>query len=157
MLETDRAGEDPDIKFFRDNNPAIDFFAGTKDPVGKLKQFYSSNKSNQMAFEFLVAGDLLKHNIGAVLSLLPDFEKHGYENFPMAVEEALMIYVARTGDPDKLLSSYSIRSGTVAIFKDFNSLLANVDSKTERMRQVSKYRNTYWYYILFSSPYATKQ
>ena len=157
MLEADRAGDDPDIKFFRSNNPEVDFFAETKDPVRKLSRFYSSNHDNKMAFEFLVAGHLLKHNVGALIKLLPDFKSHGYDKFPRAVEEALMIYVARTGDPDKFLSAYTISSGTLERFKDFSSLISNVESRSERMRKVSKYKDTYWYYILFSSPYATKK
>ena len=110
-----------------------------------------------MAFEFLVAGHLLKHNIGAVVPLLPDFEKHGFDKFPKAVEEALMIYVARTNDPNHVLRNYSISSGTVERFKDFNSLASSVESKAERKKVLSKYKDTYWYYILFSSPYARKK
>jgi len=157
MLEENRAGEDPDIKFFRENNPEVDFFAETKDPVRKLSRFYSSNHGNQMAFEFLVAGQLLKHNVGGVVRLLPDFQNHGYDHFPRAVEEALMIYVTRTGDPDKLLSPYSISTGTMERFRDFTSSIANVKNRSERMRLVSRYKDSYWYYILFSSPYVQKR
>lgn len=157
MLEADKAGEDPDIKFFRSNNPEVDFFAETKDPVRKLARFYSSNHSNKMAFDFLVAGHLLKHNVGALIKLLPDFKSHGYDNFPKAVEEALMIYVTRTGDPNKFLSSYSISPEAIDSFRDFSSLISNVDSRSERMRKAYKYKDTYWYYILFTSPYASKK
>jgi hypothetical protein len=157
MLEAGRAGEHPDIKFFRINDPVYDFFAGTKNPVGKLAKFYSSNRDNHMAFQFLVAGHLLKHNIGAVVTLLPEFEKHGFEKFPRAVEEALMIYVARTNDPNQNLRNYSISSGTVERFKEFNSLASETESKAERMKVLSKYKDTYWYYLLFSSPYASKK
>lgn len=157
MLKDGRAGEDPDIRFFRINDPAIDFFAGTKNPVGKLAIFYRNNRNNHMAFEFLVAGHLMKHNIGAMVSLLPDFEKHGHEKFPKAVEEALMVYVARTKDPNHVLSNYSISSGTVERFREFNTMASDVESKAERMKLLSKYKDTYWYYILFSSPYASKK
>jgi len=157
MLETGSTEKNPDIKFFRINDPDRDFFAGTKDPVAKLAKFYSSNGDNRMAFEFLVAGHLMKHNIGAVIVHLSDFEKHGFDQFPRAVEEALMIYVARTKDPSHILRNYSISSGTVERFKDFNSLVSNVESKAERMKVLSKYKDTYWFYILFSSPYASKK
>lgn len=157
MLENNQAGEDPDIKHFRNNNPDTDFFAGTKDPVLKIKRFYISTKSNNMAFEFLVAGHLLKHNVGAVVNLVPEFKNHGHEAFPRAVEEALMIYVARSGKQTSILSDYGISKTTVEDFKDFNKLLGSAEGKVERMKKVSKYKNTYWFYILFSSPYANKK
>ncbi len=157
MLENNQADEDPDIRFFRINNPSVDFFAGTKDPLRKLKMFYSSNRSNNIAFEFLVAGYLLEHNVGAVVALLPQFKQQGHERFPKAVEEALMIYLSRSGSNPSVLSNYAISKNTVEEFKDFSSLIANLDSRAERMKKVSKYKNTYWYYILFSSPYATKK
>ncbi len=157
MLKNNEAGEDPDIRFFRSNNPDKDFFAGTKDPVKKLAFFYRYNKDNNMAFELLLAGYLLKHNIGAVVFLLPEFRNQGFEKFPIAVEEALMIYLARTGTSLSSLTDYSISKSTLERFNDFSKLIANVDSQAERMKRVSKYKNTYWYYILFSSPYASKK
>ena len=154
MLENNLLVDNQDIKFFRANNPAVDFFAGTKDPHRKLLKFYSSNPGNNMAFEFLVAGYLLKHNIGGVVALLPQFKKQGHEIFPKAVEEVLMIYVSRQGSNSSALSDYAISKNTVDEFSDFSNLVANVDSQAERMKRVSKYKHTYWYYILFSSPYA---
>ena len=154
MHENNLLGDNPYIKFLRANNPDVDFFAGTRDPHRKLLMFYSSNASNKMAFEFLVAGYLLKHNLAGVLTLLPQFKKHGYETFPKAVEEALMIYVSRKGSNSSDLSDYAISRSTVEEFNDFSKLIANVDGKAERMKRVSKYKHTYWYYILFSSPYA---
>ncbi|MBE9517706.1 MAG: hypothetical protein IMY68_04020, partial [Bacteroidetes bacterium] len=154
MLEDNLFGDDPDIKRFRINNPTIDFFAGTKEPHQKLKMFYSSNASNNMAFEFLVAGYLLKHNIGGVVALLPQFKKQGYETFPKAVEEALMIYLSRKGSNTSALSGHVISKNTVEEFTEFSKLFAEVDSQAERRKRVSKYKHTYWYYILFSSPYA---
>jgi len=112
---------------------------------------------SDFAARFLVAGYLLEHNVGAVVALLPQFKQHGHERFPRAVEEALMIFVSRSGTNSSILSNFAISKNTVEEFKDFSSLIANVDSKAERMRKVSKYKNTYWYYILFSSPYATKK
>ncbi len=156
MLENNQSDDDPEISFLRANNPSVDFFAGTKYPVQKLKIFYRSTKNNNMAFEFLIASYLLQHNIGTVVFMLPEFKDHGFEQLPRAVEEALMIYLAKGGD-GSLLSGYSVRSSTLEKFKDFNNLTASAGSRAERMQRVSKYKNTYWYYILFSSPYATKK
>ena len=156
MIESKQLDDDPDIRFFRMNNPSNDFFAGTRDPHQKLMLFYSLNGNNDAAFEFLVASYLLQHNLGGVVALLPQFKAHGHETFPKAVEEALMIYLSRGGSNSSALTDYAISKNTVEEFRDFNKLLANVDSKAERMKKASKYKNTYWYYLLFSSPYAKK-
>lgn len=110
-----------------------------------------------MAFEFLVASYLLQHNIEAVVTLLPEFKNQGHEKCPKAVEEALMIYMAKTGRNIPALSDCPISEGTVESFTDFSKLVDKGRGKTERMAMVSKYKNTYWYYIVFSSPYATKK
>lgn len=157
LLERDEAGEDTDIRRFRENNPANDFFAGTKNPVQKIRLFYGGNRNNNMAFEYLIAGHLMKHNIGSVVFLLSEFKKQGYEKYPRAVEEALMIYMLRTGGNNTSQLDFSISKETVDRFTDFNTLMSKAESKSDRMMQVSKYRNTYWYYILFSSPYVTKK
>lgn len=155
-IEYNTIGEDPDIKFFRENDPDFDFFAGTEDPVKKIRYFFYGNRSNKMAFDLLIAGNLLKHNVGAVLTQLPEFKKQGYENFPRAVEEALLIYIVRSKNfnPDQM--DYSISKSTVDRFNEFNKLMASGKTKAEKKALVSEYRNTYWYYILFSSPYASK-
>ncbi len=92
-----------------------------------------------------------------MVSLVPQFKNHGHESFPRAVEEALMVYVAKGGTQTSILSDYAISKTTVEEFKDFNKLLGSVESKAERMKKVSKYKNTYWFYLLFSSPYANKK
>lgn len=156
MIDSKQLGEDPEIRFFRMNNPEIDFFAGTRNPHQKLLLFYRSNPNNNVAFEFLVASYLLQHKLGGLVTLLPQFKKQGHETFPKAVEEALMIYVSKSGGNSSVLSDYAISKTTVEEFRDFNKLIANADSKAERMRKVSKYKDSYWFYILFSSPYAKK-
>ena len=110
-----------------------------------------------MAFEFLIASYLLIHNVGGVIGLLPEFEKFGYKKLPKAVEEAVLIYLARTGKSHPAMSDYSVSNRTVESFRDFSSMVENAESMREKMNKVSKYRNTYWYYVLFSSPYAQKK
>jgi len=157
MLESNNEGEDADIKSFRSNNPDVDFYAGVKDPVLKLSNFYISNRGNNMAFEYLVAAYLLQHNLGAVVNLLPEFVNQGHEKLPKALEEALVIYLAKTGRNIYGMDDYPISERTVERFTDFSKLVEKGRNRAERMAMVSKYKNTYWYYIVFSSPYAAKK
>ena len=111
-----------------------------------------------MAFEFLVAGYLLEHNIGACgFSCFPSSNNMAMKNFPGLWKRHMMIYRVQKRNRSFNPVQYSISKSTVDGFKDFSELIANVESKAERMRIVSKYKNTYWYYILFTSPYANKE
>ncbi len=156
MIDNKTFQNDPQIRFFLENNPEGDFSAGTKNPVEKLATFYRFNPSNHMAFEFLVAGYLLKHDVGNVMSLLPQFRNFGYKKLPVAVEEAIMIYLLRTNSKSMFLAGYKISQETENAFREFNTLMAKGATMSERKANVSNYRTTYWYYVLFSSPYATK-
>lgn len=109
-----------------------------------------------MAFEFLVASYLLQHQLGNVVNYIPDFKKFGYEKLPRVVEEAMLIYLTRTQSDNSLLVGYSISRSTIEEFQDFSRLMSSTKSRTERMNKVSKYKNTYWYYIFFTSPFASK-
>lgn len=157
MIENNTILNDQAIQSFIINNPETDFFAETKNPARKIMTFYTSNPDNNMAFEFLVASYLLQHQIGNLLNHLPGFRKFGYENLPRAVEEALLIYLARTNTDTLPMAGYSIRQETIEEFRDFSNLMVSAQSMAERVKKVSKYRNTYWYYVLISSPYASKK
>ncbi|MBN2697492.1 MAG: hypothetical protein JXR52_01595 [Bacteroidales bacterium] len=155
MIETNTVVEDPAINSFILNNPETDFFALTSDPTRKLMTFYSHNPDNKMAFEYLVAGYLLHHQISRVADLLPGFRHLGYEKLPRTVEEAMLIYLARAKPDKHFLADYSISKKTMEDFTDFSKLVLSGKTREEQMLNVSPYTDTYWYYFLFSSPYAS--
>ena len=157
MIENNSARDNQTIQSFIINNPETDFVAETKNPTRKLMTFYSTNPDNNMAFEFLIASYLLQHQIGNVLIHLPDFRIFGYEKLPRAVEEAILICLARTHSDTFPMPGYSISQETIEEFRDFSNLMVSTQSMAEGIRKVSKYRNTYWYYVLISSPYASKK
>ena len=156
MIENNTACDDLAIQSFIVNNPETDFFAQTKNPTQKLRTFYSSNLNNNMAFEFLVASYLLQHKVGNVMNQLPGFRRFGYEKLPRVVEEAMLIYLARTRADNPPLAGYSISQSTIEEFQDFSRLVASTEDRAERKNKAAKYRNTYWYYVFFTSPYASK-
>ena len=156
MVENNTVQDDQSIGAFILNNPNTDFFASTARPTRKLSDFYRNNLNNNMAFEFLMASYLLQHKIGNVVDRLPEFRKFGYEMLPRAVEEAMLIYVAKKPEESQLMEGYSVRMKTLEEFRDFSNLVSKGESRAEKINNASKYKNTYWYYIMFSSPYASK-
>ncbi len=156
MIENNTAGDDLAIQAFIQNDPKVDFFAQTRNPTAKLTAFYVNNPENQMAFEFLIASYLLQHKLGNVAVHLPTFRKFGYGRLPRAVEEAMLVYITRTPESKLPVAGYSVSQRSWEEFQDFSRLMSSTRDRDERIIKVSKYRNTYWYYITLSSPYATK-
>jgi hypothetical protein len=157
MIENNTTRDNQTIQSFINNNPETDVFEESTNPTRKIMTFYSSNPENKMAFEFLVASYLLQHKIGNVLIHLPGFRHFGYEKLPRAVEEAVLIYLARTNTEALPMAGFTISQETIEEFRDFSELMVSTKNKAEGVKKVSKYRNTYWYYVLISSPYASKK
>ncbi len=156
MIENKSAGDLEAVKYFRLNNPVHDFFAETSNPTRKLLNFYTNNQNNKMAFEFLIASYLMQHKIGSVIYHIGDFKRFGYEGLPRAVEEAALIYMSSKEADAALLADYSVSVKTLEEFREFGTLMANATSKVQQMEKTAKYRNTYWFYLMFTSPNATK-
>lgn len=157
MIENNTADADPEIQSYIANNPETDYFASTKHPTEKILAFYNSNRDNKMAFEYLIASYLLQHELGKVVNRLQGFRDLGYKKLPDAVEEALLIYVTKKKEEDPKLTGFSVNAKKIEEFKDFSELVLDGKSRAEGMENASKYRNTYWYYVLFTSPYASQQ
>ncbi len=146
----------PYIQAFTENDPEDDFFPSPSNPIQGLTYFYIVNPNNRAAFEFVMASHLLKHQVGPVISHIKDFKRFGYSQLPRSIEEAVMIYLNQTKSKSLDLAGYNIRLETVSEFKDFTQLIATSNSRSEAKDRVAKYRHTYWYYIMYSSPYAKK-
>lgn len=146
----------PSIRAFTENNPEDDFFPSPSNPIQGLTYFNIVNPTNRAAFEFLMASNLLKHQLGPVISHIKDFQRFGYSHLPRSIEEAVMIYINQTKSTSLDLAGYNIRPETVSEFKDFTQLIATSKSRSEAKDRVAKYRQTYWYYIMYSSPYVKK-
>lgn len=157
LIEEGDIQNNPLIQSFIINDPKSDFFATTARPVDKIRNFYRSNPNNNVAFEFLMASYLLKHQLEDLSKYIPDLIRFGYDKIPKAVEEAIMIYMAQNQANNIDLGAYSISRQTIEEFQDFSMTMANTRDRNSAMQSVAKYRNTYWYYVLFSSPYAKKQ
>jgi hypothetical protein len=156
IIDNNTVQDDMVIQSFIINNPKVDYFAKTDNPTQKLIIFYNNNPNNNMAYEFLIASYLLQHKIGNLLMYFSGFRQFGYEKLPRAVEEAMLIYLARTRSDNYILAGYSISQKTMEEFQDFNRLMSTTTDRNERMEKVAKYRHTYWYYIFFTSPYSAK-
>ena len=157
IIETDKVLEDPRIQAFLANNPEVNFFCSSSDPTRKILDFFNNNPDNHMAFEYLIGSYLMQHEVGKVVSYLPKFKELGYKKLPRSIEEALMIYATSPKADLSKVKGYSASPETLKDFRDLSKLMSGEDARSVKKQRAIKYENTYWYYILFTSPYASKK
>lgn len=155
MIENNTSKEDSRIQAFLINNPDVNFFCSTTDPTKKLLDFFRCNPDNKMAFEYLIASYLLQHEVGKVVAYLPKFREFGFEKLPQAIEEAMLIYATSPKANRSLLKGYSTSPKVLEDFRDLSKLMSGTEKRAEKMKMAAKYKNTYWYYILFTSPHVS--
>ncbi|MCF8381788.1 MAG: DUF6057 family protein [Bacteroidales bacterium] len=149
--------DDIEIARFVDNNPNRDFFAGNAFPIVKLSEFYENNTDNYLAFEFLIASYLFQNEVDMVVNKLTGFRSFGIEKLPRNVEEAILIYMMKTKADTLSELDYSVSQNTIKDFKEFNRLMIASKNMDDAKHLVSKYRMSYWYYFLFTSPYRSNK
>ncbi len=143
---------DKDVQRLQDNFPENDFFTGLARPENKLKRFFISNPQNKMAFEYLIANYLITHKVGNIANEIPTFKQLGYTRLPRLVEEALLLYLELTQDPDFDFRGYQISNEAIQDFKDFSVAVQKAGGLAMAKNAVQQYNHTFWYYIMFNSP-----
>ncbi len=152
LIEEGKLPKDPQIQSLIRNNPEYTFFANPKVPYRNLSNFYKQNPNNHIAFEYLMAANLLKREVGKIIKHLPDFRRFAYKKLPRAIEEAVLIYLAKTQEKNVDLCGFIIDSETRNEFQDYMRRRPSSSSKEQAMSQLVMYNHTYWYYVMFSSP-----
>lgn len=120
------------------------FFEDQKDMM--LGLLLNANKHNKMAFEYLLAYELLDKNIGAFLKYYPLGKDMGYTSIPRSYQEALL-YVWTQQHPSFEGMPWSISPVLQKEVTDF--AVAYVRHPSDRDYFKQNFGKTYWYYLLF--------
>jgi hypothetical protein len=124
-------------------------------PPLKLISQLEKNPKNKAAFEYLVAFDLMEHN---VTSLIEDFKyinQLNYKKLPVALEEAIILFRSQ-GKNNEFFNRIRISDTTTDRFSEFAKLTSAAKGNREKAKQATQaFKNTYWYYVLFISPKVT--
>lgn len=124
-------------------------------PRKKVLSLLEHNPQNRTAFEYVVAFDLMEHDLNAFLEDMEYFPAFRYPQIPTVLEEAIVLFRSQRPNVTELLQ-YRISPETIKRFKEFASLTSANRGNREKARQATvAYKNTYWYYVLFLSPLVT--
>jgi hypothetical protein len=143
----------------RNLTPTTIFFTNRKNVNYDLLYMLEENEKNKMAFEYLMAYYLLTNDIGNAVRNLGYLKVLGYKKIPRIYEEALMVYFSKLGIRRVNLGVYKISENTIERYKDYALIVHrnNNDIQAAHDELLNMHRNTYWYYLHFTSPVTTKR
>ena len=144
------------MQFKRAQQPQTDFFINDEHPDYDLVQLLKEDPDNRMAFEYLIAYNLLECKLKNVYKHLDKYKNFNYPHTPRHIQETLILLELR--DPKGIdLRQYNISSETIERFSKFNTILMeNIsDRKQAQSLLASEFGNTLWYYVRYVTPLVT--
>ena len=141
--------EHPQFRYLKSAMPESNFLVSPTQPELCLEELLENTK-NKMAFEYFMAYCLLEGQIGRFMEHLHRLNYFDYPRIPRHFEEAMLIYNQLTGGKGISLPGKNISEETIQKFDDFNRIRAKHKNSKEAMyRELTKYRDTYWFYGLY--------
>ncbi|HPE74726.1 MAG TPA: DUF6057 family protein [Draconibacterium sp.] len=124
-------------------------------PPLKLISQLERNPKNKGAFEYLIALDLLDHDLTSFEEDLKYLGGLQYKKLPVAIEEAVILFRSQAKSKG-FLNIIRISETTTQRFREFAKLTSASKGDREKAKQATTdFKNTYWYYVLFLSPKVT--
>lgn len=141
---------DAKLKKIKSLMPKSDFLVLSGSPEDYFKSLLLQNKSNKMAYEYLMAYYLLNCQLSKFIHNLNLFRNFGYSNIPRHYEEAILAYIAGKGR-EKFNLNYHPRAETVNDFLGFSKILSEYGGNKPAAYNsiMRKYATTYWAYFLY--------
>jgi hypothetical protein len=139
----------PKFRYLKNIMPESDFLVSPTEPKLCLQELLK-NANNKMAFEYFMASCLLEGQISLFMKHLPLLNSFNYPKIPRHFEEAMLIYNQLRGGQGITLPGKEISEQTTRRFRDFNNIMAKHNKVKNAARvELTKYRDTYWYYGLY--------
>jgi hypothetical protein len=140
----------PEMALFRTRLPRTDEPESSLPADRLLRQLLEANRTNRMAFDYLVAQRLLKNQLELLPVELGRLEALGETALPRPCEEALLIYQeSRPGDV-ATLRNLPISAAARERYRRFVQLARRQPSPSAaRAALAPEFGDTYWFFHLF--------
>jgi hypothetical protein len=144
-----RLAQDTTFAEIRSKMPADDFVSLGEPSPDKLRLLLKRNPENKMAFEYLIAYELLAGDLKAVWSHMPDFVALGYPRLPRHVQEAVVFGAALDPKSDPTRLANLIRQPVFGRFMEFRKAFSAYRNNAHIAKQElrKQFGDTYWYYL----------
>lgn len=139
--------------------PPEDFINNRYRPISDLQKLIHSSPNNRMAVDYYMAWYLLKGRVGIIRRDIAFLKEAGYDKLPRHIQEALLFYMANTGEKEVDLAGYTMEKQIFQRFFHYNQILSkHRGNKRAAVRELAKYHgDTFWFYVMFRMPDAYKQ
>jgi hypothetical protein len=140
------------LQYIRTIMPDSDFILAPKNPLLNLNYLLTNKNWNHMAFEYLMAGYLLKGNLDAFMQHIKQINDFNYPVIPRHYEEAIIAYMMNEGKERIDLPGREPNAKTVESYDAlFSIMMRHQGRKEEAKNDLAKnHKNTYWYYLLYT-------
>jgi tetratricopeptide (TPR) repeat protein len=131
-----------------------EFFINYQYPDHILLKLLQGNPKNRMAFEYLMACNMLEMDFEQVKWCMDTYFKNfDYPAIPVHYEEALMVYQHLKQSNDDSNSPYPISRATRDRYNRYiQAYLASQGSKRNFEQLQKQFGDTYWFYLHFVNP-----
>ena len=124
-------------------------------PPLKLLQQLEKNPQNKKAVEYLIASDLMEHDLTSLEQDFKYLKQFRILKLPVSIEEAVILFRSQNKS-NEFLNSFRISGETLTRFREFAKLSKASGGDREKAKiATKKFEKTYWYYALFVSPRVT--
>ncbi len=128
---------------------ADDYFYSERDIPQMLGRQFLANPTNRIAFEYLLAANLLAGDIGTFVQCFDmGFTQLGYSQIPTAWQQALLMWWSRTHTAQEQMPG-GIRP---EVKQQLNEFYAMVQQKRPEAEIAQRFGETYWYYYFYMRP-----
>jgi hypothetical protein len=142
---------DPYLKNIKLNMPKTDFIDNADIPDADLESLLTANKTNKMAYEYLMAYYLLSRKLTKFINNVERLNDFDYKRVPYHYEEAILAYMIGKGKETLTLPKFHPNPKIMGNFRNLLNILKNYrgDKNAAYNTVITKFGNTYWPYLLY--------
>jgi hypothetical protein len=124
-----------------------------RDFYSELVNLFENSSDNRIAFEFIIAENLLNNSISPVVDNTGFFRQLGYRHLPRHVQEAIVFQRTMAHSKETTCGGYQLESGYFRRFEKFNRTLFRYQNDRNRALEklAPEYGKTYWFYLASSN------
>jgi hypothetical protein len=117
----------------------------------ELELLLKKNPQNKMAFEYLLAYQLLNGNVIGIWNHLPYFRMLNYKRIPRHIQEALIVIGSMNPKIDMKQLNGLVNLNNINRFMEFRNLVVKNQNNRDRAKAEvqAHFSDTYWYYLMF--------
>lgn len=124
-----------------------DFLFSANERDVMLGLLFQNNKSNRMAFEYLIAYTLLDKNLEHFYRYYPLGRYLGYNHIPKSYQEALLFMWCQNHNPLRERTPWSINPKIIERLQGYAQICIQQKNSEPLLR--NDFGDTYWYYLHF--------